>query len=356
MADGVLGRKKVVAVQLVEEEDRGAHGLATIQHLRAVVQPVLEALPKTPTATPSVVLSTVVGALGQTMEPAAKPVEEAPRPEPGLAPVHHLPVVEQPVPEAHTKTRTATPSAVLSTVAGVLGLPMEPAAKLVEEEPRPEPGLAQVPLLPAVARPVLEALPKQPTATPSAVLSMGVGAHGPTMEPAAEPVEEAPKPEPGLARVQHFPVVAPHVLEALPKTPTATPSAVLSTGVGAHGQIMEPAAKRVEEARRQEPGLARVQHHPVVAQPVLEALPKTPTATPSAVRFMVDGAPGPSGGLAKASFRRYLTTAAMGIHIKEAKECEQEVALAHRHHVVELNVLETHLRTNPVSPLTLTGL
>ena len=27
---------------------------------------------------------------------------------------------------------------------------------------------------------------------------MGVGAHGPTMEPAAEPVEEAPKPEPGV--------------------------------------------------------------------------------------------------------------------------------------------------------------
>jgi len=176
MADGVLGRKKVVAVQLVEEEDRGAHGLATIQHLRAVVQPVLEALPKTPTATPSVVLSTVVGALGQTMEPAAKPVEEAPRPEPGLAPVHHLPVVEQPVPEAHTKTRTATPSAVLSTVAGFLGLPMEPAAILVGEEPRPEPGLAQVPLLPAVARPVLEALPKTPTATPSAVgLMLTVG-------------------------------------------------------------------------------------------------------------------------------------------------------------------------------------
>ena len=28
-------------------------------------------------------MSTGVGALGQTMEPAAKPVEEAPRPEPG---------------------------------------------------------------------------------------------------------------------------------------------------------------------------------------------------------------------------------------------------------------------------------
>ena len=30
-------------------------------------------------------------------------------------------------------------------------------------------------------------------------------------------------------------------------------------------------------------GLARVQHHPVVAQPVLEAHTKTPTATTSAV-------------------------------------------------------------------------
>ena len=57
MADGVLGPKKEAAVQLVEEEDRGAQGLATIRRLRAVVQPVLEALPKTPTATPSVVVS-----------------------------------------------------------------------------------------------------------------------------------------------------------------------------------------------------------------------------------------------------------------------------------------------------------
>ena len=70
----------------------------------------------------------------------------------------------------------------------------------------------------------------------------------------------------------------------------------LSTVVGAIGLPMEPAAKLVEEAPRPEAGefllqaqlgllsgLARVQHHPVVAQPVLEALPKTPTATPSAV-------------------------------------------------------------------------
>ena len=56
MANGVLGLKKAAAVQLAEEEDRGKHGLATIRHLCAVVQPVLEALPKTPTATPSVVV------------------------------------------------------------------------------------------------------------------------------------------------------------------------------------------------------------------------------------------------------------------------------------------------------------
>ena len=61
------------------------------------------------------------------MEPAAKPVEEAPKLEPGdntstssshglsgLARVLHLPVVAQPVLEAHTKTPTATPSVVVS--------------------------------------------------------------------------------------------------------------------------------------------------------------------------------------------------------------------------------------------------
>ena len=71
----------------------------------------------------------------------------------------------------------------------------------------------------------------------------------------------------------------------------------MSTGVGAHGLPMEPAAKPAEEAPKLEPGetasfchitcfssgLARVHHLPVVAWPVLEALPKTPTATPNAV-------------------------------------------------------------------------
>ena len=61
MANGVLGLNKVAAVQLVEGENREAHGLATIRHLRAVVQPVLEALPKTPTATPSAVVITNTG-------------------------------------------------------------------------------------------------------------------------------------------------------------------------------------------------------------------------------------------------------------------------------------------------------
>ena len=56
MANGVLGLNKVAAVQLVEGENREAHGFATIRNLRAVVQPVLEAHPRTPTATPSVVV------------------------------------------------------------------------------------------------------------------------------------------------------------------------------------------------------------------------------------------------------------------------------------------------------------
>ena len=58
MADGVPGPKKAGAVQLAEGEARGAHGLATVRNLLAVALPVLEALPRTPTATPSAVVVT----------------------------------------------------------------------------------------------------------------------------------------------------------------------------------------------------------------------------------------------------------------------------------------------------------
>ena len=69
-------------------------------------------------------------------------------------------------------------------------------------------------------------------------------------------------------------------------------------GVGALGPTTEPATKRVEGAPRQEPGentsflrachsflsgLARVQHLLVEAQPVLEALLKKPPAMISVV-------------------------------------------------------------------------
>jgi len=168
-------------------------------------------------------------------------------------------------------------------VVGAPGLTMGHAAKTVGEEQKQEQGLALVQHLPVVVQSVLEAHIRTPTATPTVVLSTVVGAHGLPMEPAAKPVEEAPRPEPGLAQIHHLPVVAQLVLEAHTKMPTATLSAVLSTVVGAHGQTTEPAAEPVEEAPRQEPGLAQVQHHPVVAQPVLEDLSKTPTATHSVV-------------------------------------------------------------------------
>merc|ERR1712181_83338 len=138
--------------------------------------------------------------------------------------------------------------------------------------------------------------------------------------PAATTVGEEQKQEQGLALVQHLPVVAWPVLEALPKTPTATPNAVLSTVVGAHGLPMVPAAEPVEEAPRQEPGLAPVHHLHVGAQPVLEDLPKMPTATASVVRLLVVGALGLSGGLAKASLLRNLTLAAMEIRFIKAKK------------------------------------
>jgi len=205
-------------------------------------------------------------------------------------------------------------------VVGAPGLTMGPAATTVGEEQKQEQGLALVQHLPVVVQPALEAHLRPPTATPTVVLSTGVGAHGLPMEPAAKPAEEAPKLEPGLARVHHLPVVAWPVLEALPKTPTATPNAVLSTVVGAHGLPMEPAAEPVEEAPRQEPGLAPVHHLHVGAQPVLEALPKMPTATPSVVRLLVVGALGLSGGLAKASLLRNLTLAAMEIRFIKAKK------------------------------------
>lgn len=82
------------------------------------------------------------------------------------------------------------------------------------------------------------------------------------------------------------------VLEALLKTPVATTSVVLSMGVGVLGLTMEPAAKHVEEVPRQEPGLAQVRHLLVGGQTVLEALLRLPVATTSVVLSMVVGASG----------------------------------------------------------------
>ena len=54
MEDGVLGLKKAAAVQLVEGENRGARGSATIRNLRLGELNVLGHQPKSPTATLSV--------------------------------------------------------------------------------------------------------------------------------------------------------------------------------------------------------------------------------------------------------------------------------------------------------------
>ena len=56
MADGVLGPRKAAAVQLVEGENRGAHGLAAIRNPRVVETNVLGHQPNSPTAMPFVVV------------------------------------------------------------------------------------------------------------------------------------------------------------------------------------------------------------------------------------------------------------------------------------------------------------
>ena len=54
MADGVPGPKKAAAVQLVEGENRGVHGSATVRNLRVEELNVLGHQSKSPTATLSV--------------------------------------------------------------------------------------------------------------------------------------------------------------------------------------------------------------------------------------------------------------------------------------------------------------
>lgn len=130
---GASGPTTGHAAPLVEEEARGKQGSVTTQHLLVGGDNALGLQIKLLTATPSVVLSMVGGALGQTMEAAARRVEEARRREPGLAQTQELLVVGGPVLEPLLKMTTATLSAVLSTVVGAPGLTMVPAAKVVEE-------------------------------------------------------------------------------------------------------------------------------------------------------------------------------------------------------------------------------
>ena len=61
----------------------------------------------------------------------------------------------------------------------------------------------------------------------------------------------------------------------------------------------------------------------------------------------VGGAPGLCG--VSVQFLMRLLTPLAAVLFTCAEERELEVALAHRHHAVELNVLETQRRPNPVS-------
>jgi len=164
----------------------------------------------------------VVGVPGLTMAPAAKTVGEVQRQEQDLAQFHHLHAVAQPVLEALLRPPVATTSVVLSMGVGVLGLTMEPAAKHVEEAARPEPDLALVRHLPVGGQTVLEALLRPPFATTSVVLSMVVGAPGLTLGHAVKRVEGAPRLRPDLATTQVLHVGGNLAQEANLKTPPAT--------------------------------------------------------------------------------------------------------------------------------------
>jgi len=130
---GAFGPTRAHAVPLVEEEARGKQGSVTAQHLLVGEDNALGLQIKQLIATLSAVLSMVDGARGQTMEAAVRRVEEARRREPGLAQTQELLVVVQLVLEPLHKMPAATLSAVLSTVVGAPGLTMVPAAKVVEE-------------------------------------------------------------------------------------------------------------------------------------------------------------------------------------------------------------------------------
>ena len=114
----------------------------------------------------------------------------------------------------------------------------------------------------------------------------------------------------GLAQVQHHPVVARPVLEDLSKTPTATHSVVVSYQYSA----------LFSSSRRREQGKTYLVYLCLVIS--FKTWMLTPPCSENFQRFMVDGAPGLSGGLARASFRRKLTLAATETQFKfkEAKE------------------------------------
>jgi len=113
MADGVPGPKEAAAVQLVEGENRGAHGPATIRNLLVEELNVLGHQSKSPTATPCVVRSMGNGAPGLTLEHVVKLAEGAPRLRPGLATIQFLPVGGDYALGVHLKTLSATPTVVL---------------------------------------------------------------------------------------------------------------------------------------------------------------------------------------------------------------------------------------------------